>query len=163
VIPDRAVPAGDPLARVDRNTWERRATVRLVGTATASFLVLFAAFPHRLEYAAHLLAGMGLAGAWAALLRSRLASPVAPFVLAAAVAVAGVAADLTLTGPLNVLDVANTAMGGLLGAAAVSAPPAEGADSLDRPLVVAGVLLVAAGFLLRYPVQDVAEQWWWFG
>lgn len=152
-------------------TWGWRASVRLSVVAAMAFLVLFAAFPHRLEYPAHVLAGFGLAGIGTVVVRRRrgdgevgavLRSSEAAVVLGF-VAVAGIVSDLTLTGPFDVLDVANTVMGGLLGIAAIAGAAPDRADASGRPLAVAGVLLVVVGLLLRYPVQETVKHWWWFG
>lgn len=37
----------------------------------------------------------------------------------------------------------------------------EDSKSQRRQLVAAGVVMVACGWLLRYPVGDVTTQWWW--
>lgn len=132
-------------------------------------MVLFAAFPHRLEYPAHLLAGMGVAGAGASGLWSvrwaRRRPGLRATVVGGVVLVAALVADLTVTGPFDVLDVANTAMGGLLGVAAV-VPAVDGSRAATRPRVwlgICGLVVMAAGLLLRYVVQDSLKNEWWFG
>jgi hypothetical protein len=159
-------PSGDPDAAVTGEAW-----VRLSMVATAAVLVLFAAFPHRLEYPAHVLAGFGLAGVGTVVVRRRrgpgsdgsvLRLGEAAIVVAFA-AIVGILADLTLTGPFDVLDVANTLMGSLLGVAAVAAAVPDRVAARPRPLAIAGVVLIAAGLVLRYPVQDTVKHWWWFG
>jgi len=177
---------------------------RLAGIST---LVMVAAFPHRLEYVAHVLAGFGLAALGLALAESgapsrvgdrlggvggRVSTPLAPGgragVAMGLVVVGALVWELTLGGPLDVLDAANTAMGGLLGVAAIlgaGADPTfsdaisdvagEHADVVDveparvagQPdslgLALAGVVLVVAGLVLRYPVQHELKTLWWFG
>lgn len=136
-----------------------------------TFLVLFAAFPHRLEYPAHVLAGFGVAAIATVAVRRLWCDHTSGSVVrsweAAAVlgvvAVAGVVSDLTVTGPFDVLDVANTVMGGLLSMAVVAGAASDHADTPAWPLVVAGVVLVVVGFLVRYPAQDTMEHVWWFG
>lgn len=154
--------------------------MRLASVAGLVLLVLFAVFPHRLEYPAHVLAGMGLgglsaAGIWStrwprvgrppsqADLDRRAAIRIA--VIALTVLAAGVVSDLSVTGPFDVLDVANTTMGGLLGVAAV-VPVLAGSRSARGArtgLAVTGVVLVLVGLAVRYPVQETVKHWWWFG
>ena len=154
--------------------------MRLASVAGLVLLVLFAVFPHRLEYPAHVLAGMGLGGLGAAGLWStrwpRVGRPPSQAdldrrttfrtaVIAVTVLAAGVVSDLTLTGPFDVLDVANTTMGGLLGVAAV-VPVLAGSRSARGArtgLAVTGVVLVLVGLTMRYPVQETVKHWWWFG
>ena len=232
-------------------------------------LVMVAAFPHRLEYVAHVLAGFGLAALGLALAESgapgrvgdrfarfdrvggrvpELLAPGGRAGVAMGLVVAGALVwELTLGGPLDVLDAANTVMGGLLGVAAilgaradptvapsgatdgasgvegeppgvvevhgvvdlhggvvdgaasigdaadgvvvdgvvVDGPPTvsdaisdvagEHADVVDvepgrlaaQPdslgLALAGLALVVAGLVLRYPVQHELKTLWWFG
>jgi hypothetical protein len=83
-------------------------------------------------------------------------------VVAVVVAVVVVALVVELVqGPaIDVLDVANTLLGGVLGAAAVAGSPRAA-----RPWMLAalGLGLVLAGVLLRYPVQATVKHWWWVG
>lgn len=110
-------------------------------------LVMVAAFPHRLEYVAHVLAGFGLAALGLALAESgapgrvgdrfarfdrvggrvpELLAPGGRAGVAMGLVVAGALVwELTLGGPLDVLDAANTVMGGLLGVAAVLGADAD--------------------------------------
>ena len=178
-------------------------------------LVMVAAFPHRLEYVAHVLAGFGLAALGLALAESgapgrvgdrfarfdrvggrvpELLAPGGRAGVAMGLVVAGALVwELTLGGPLDVLDAANTVMGGLLGVAAIlgacadlAVAPRAGADGdsgvtgdppavgdrepgrepgqVDsRGLALAGVALVVVGLVLRYPVQHELKTLWWFG
>lgn len=169
----------------------------MAALATGVALVLFASFPHRLEYLAHVLAGLGLAGLGAALTAPGLsvgrrssgypvpgASGAGPGVgaadrlggrriggIVAGVVVLAVLAEVSFAGPPEVLDVANTVMGTLLGLAAVAgsppATPSERADRKDRATSVwvagVGIALVVTGLLVRYPVQQTVKHWWWFG
>lgn len=156
-------------------------TGRLLITAWAATLVAFAVFPHRLEYSAHLVAGMGLAAAGVALIGWRNARSAVPeeadasatavvgarmFVaVVAAVVVAGTLADVFVTGPFEILDVANTTMGGLLGVAVLASASGDHhlAGRRGVPLAVVGAVLVVVGLLLRYPIQSTVKHWWWFG
>ncbi len=149
---------------------------RLALVASGSLLVMVACFPHRLEYPAHVLAGLGLAGLGVALTaRAEAGAGAASRALArrAVAVVAGVAllavlAEVSFAGPPEVLDVANTVMGALLGVATVLTPtrPA-GAEPGGRAgvawLAVVGIVLVVAGMAVRYPVQQTVKHWWWFG
>jgi hypothetical protein len=166
----------------------------LAVVATGVALAVFASFPHRLEYLAHVLAGLGLAGLGAALTdpglpvgrrasggRVRVASGAGLGAgaadrlggrrvggIVAGVVVLAVLAELSFAGPPEVLDVANTMTGTLLGLAAVAgSPPAAPSDRVDRanPAWVAGVgiALVVLGLVVRYPVQQTVKHWWWFG
>lgn len=156
---------------------------RLVLTAGGALLVLFACFPHRLDYAAHVVAGIGVAGLLAVLgdLRGRPGSDaVAPARLVVrcvgGVAVAAVLAEFTVTGPPDLLDMVNTVMGGLLGTAAVlvaspevgrggQATPGERGTGLGEGawVGVVGAVAVLVAIVVRYPVQKVVKHWWWFG
>jgi len=124
-------------------------------------LVMVAAFPHRLEYVAHVLAGFGLAALGLALAESaapgwvgdrfvraggRVPKSLAPggrAGVAMGLVVAGALVwELTLGGPLDVLDAANTIMGGLLGTAAILG---AGADQAVAPLGAADGAPCVAG------------------
>jgi len=192
---------------------ERGSRLGVLGRLSAvTTVVMVAAFPHRLEYVAHVLAGFGLGALGLALAESgvpgrvgdrfarvggRVPKPLAPAGRAGApmgLVVAGVLVwELTLGGPLDVLDAANTVMGGLLGVAAIlgacadlAVAPRAGADGdsgvtgdppavgdrepgrepgqVDsRGLALAGVALVVVGLVLRYPVQHELKTLWWFG
>lgn len=167
--------SGEVLAVTGPSPWGR-----LAATAGLVLVVLFAVFPHRLEYPAHVLAGMGLgvlgaAGLWStrwprvgrppsqADLDRRTATRTA--VIAVMVLAAGMVSDLTLTGPFDVLDVANTTMGGLLGIAAVvpALTVSRATQAARTGLAVTGVVLVLVGLAVRYPVQETVKHWWWFG
>ena len=192
---------------------ERGSRLGVLGRlSVVTTLVVVAAFPHRLEYVAHVLAGFGLAALGLALAESeapgrvgdrlarvggRVPDPLAPggrAGVAMGLVVAGALVwELTLGGPLDVLDAANTVMGGLLGVAAIlgacadlAVAPRAGADGdsgvtgdppavgdrepgrepgqVDsRGLALAGVALVVVGLVLRYPVQHELKTLWWFG
>lgn len=138
------------------------APARLVGAAGAALVVYVACFPHRLEYPAHVLAGMGLAGlALVAMDRTSWSAEARAALTLVAVAVAAVVSEKTVTGPsVDVLDVGNTLVGAVIGIAAVLA-----AARVGRRPVVAGVAagLVFLGLVVRYVVQTALADWWWFG
>lgn len=154
--------------------WSASRRVALLGAVTV--LVLFAAFPHRLEYPAHVVAGAGLAAVLGAVMVragwswtgsgpdgvARLDGRAVALV-SLIVVVGAIVSDLTLTGPFNVLDVANSTLGGLLGVAAVAGVARGEPVGPVRALVVVGSVLVVVGLLLRYPIQEVSKHWWWFG
>lgn len=143
------------------------ATRRLSLTAAAAGTVLYASVPHRLEFAAHVVAGAGLSalalvgvarlgdGRWART-DERLAVAVLAAVLAAAVV-----AERTFSGPFAVHDVASTVLGGALGVAAVL--PVFDAAGERRRLVAVGLTLILAGLVIRYPAQGLATDLWWYG
>lgn len=156
------------------------APVRLGKVAGATLLILFATFPHRLEYPAHMLGGIGLAGIGIAVLLvvpgSSALGPAAAenpplgalwvALLVASILMLAVLSDLTLTGPFDLLDVANTTMGGLLGIAAMLTIVGRASkEPAAKPaqLALTGIALGGVGLLLRYPVQDTVKHWWWFG
>lgn len=133
----------------------------LMITAAAAALVLLACFPHRLEYPAHVLAGLGVSGFLGALLAtSPLARDSRVLIGLGALSMVALTAELGVDGfPLDLLDVANTMAGGVLGAAAV-----HGAGRFDRNrLLVVSAILIGAGFIVRYPGQAAVENWWLIG
>ncbi len=121
---------------------------RLAGVTT---LVVVAVFPHRLEYVAHVLAGFGLAALGLAFAESgapgwvgervprvggRVPASLSPggrAGVAMGLVVAGAWVwELTLGGPLDALDAANTTMGGLLAVAAIVGAELRQVDQPQR-------------------------------
>ena len=148
------------------------ASAHLVVGAALCCMIIIAVFPYRLEYAAHVIAGIGLAGIVVGWTtggdRDRNGMSIdwrVALSVVGGVAVAGVASDLTVTGPLDVLDVTNTVMGGLMGLVILQ----SGWEVLptERPgrvrLAVSGALIVSIGFSLRYPLQHLLKSVWWYG
>lgn len=138
----------------------------------AGLLLYAACFPHRLEYAAHLLAGMGLAALGVAATRSvPVGQVLRSIIVLGGVLIAAVAAELTFSGPgVETLDVANTVMGGAMGLVAVlgssdgeSRPTTATSGEAAWGVATAGTVLVVVGMVLRYVVQPTAKHWWWFG
>ena len=157
---------------------DRWAPVRLVTTAACFALGYAIAFPLRLDYSAHLLAGAGTAVSFLMLVdwrRSRgsprhRADPLAsmgPVALGAStlaiVLLAAVVSELTLTGPdISPLDVVNTLVGGVIGLATLA--PARATTPSTSPrmtLLIAAACLILMGLAVRYQVQPVVKHWWW--
>lgn len=140
------------------------ASTRLLWVAVAAAATYFVCFPRRLEYPAHLLGGMGVAGVGFALLpwaaRRLLAVEVRGLGALLLVAVATLVTELTVTGPADLMDGVTTILGGTLGVAAVTGAPRLGGS---RRLAVSGAALVMVGLVIRYPLQGMAKHWWWFG
>lgn len=135
---------------------------RLLAVGTIIVLVLFASFPHRLAYAAHAVAGCGLAGMGVAVTTHRHRKPGGQaFLVILGVFIAAVLAELTFAGPkVDPLDVANTTMGGALGVAAVVGWKHT---SSQWRLGATGLALAIMGLLIRYPINGVVKHWRWFG
>lgn len=158
--------------------------------AVATILYLLG-FYYRLDYSAHLLVGFGLAGIlWAFTAQTAWQMQARCTLVIGAVLAIGVVGELTVFGPeFDLVDVANAAIGSTVAVAALSgsedrvmesvdiesegvesrgAEPGHG-DRIDsdyqkmphRELILAGVVMVACGWLLRYPVADLTTEWWW--
>lgn len=121
-------------------------------------IVLYASFPHRFEFAAHVVAGAGLAAIALVGVGSAMASIIVVLTVA-------LVAETTFSGPMEVHDVASTVLGGALGVAAVLPvfDPAGAPRADRRRLVAFGLALIVAGVVLRYPMQGFAAKAWWYG
>jgi hypothetical protein len=136
------------------------------------------AFPLRLDYSAHLLAGAGVAVAFMMVVdwrhlggpprhEAEPATPMGPLALGAStltvVLLAAVVSELTVTGPdVSPLDIVNTLVGGVIGLATFA--PSRRTNPSTGPrstLLIAAACLILMGLAVRYQVQPVVKQWWW--
>lgn len=114
------------------------APTRLGWAALLAAGVAVACFPYRLDYAAHLLGGLGLAGlGWAGTGEGGVVGPWDParrvWVVGVVVVVAAVVSEYTVSGPPDLLDVANTVMGALVGLAALVGATLDEARAQSTP------------------------------
>ena len=150
----------DPGRTTISTNWTAPSRLGAVGAGIV--LIYVAAFPHRLEYPAHMVAGCGLAGmAMAGTYRLVRRPELQATIVLLSVLAAAFVAEVTFAGPpIDLLDMANTVLGGALGVAAVagwqrSSPPAK--------LFATGLALAVLGLLIRYPIQSGVKNIWWFG